>query len=266
MIRLIVSDLDGTLLEHDKTIRDMNRAALLDAEEHGCEICLASGRAFPEIKRVMDDLGRTYHAISQNGSFVHTKAGQLLKSSRFEPDVARKIFQFVSEYSFPCYVFCESEIYTPLKTELYSQYEWRIFAACIQSSTILQDIGESIWPSRFALYGDLTELKSMRLKLQERFRGQLNAELSDSDCLDLMPPGVSKGDGLRILMNHFGYRPEEVVCIGDNYNDLSMFSRTPHSFAVSHSPPDVRGRVSHVVDSVHECIRWARELECASSH
>ncbi len=69
-----------------------------------------------------------------------------------------------------------------------------------------------------------------------------------------MPLSVSKGDALKRLIKELGIAPEEIACIGDSFNDLSMFALTPHSFAMSASREEILSRASKVVHSVAEAI------------
>jgi Cof subfamily protein (haloacid dehalogenase superfamily) len=261
MIKLIVTDLDGTLLDVDKSISDANRQALDAAERHHFDICFASGRMYPEIQRIMDDLGRTYHAISQNGSFVHTKDRKLLKSSSFEPELARELFRISNLYGVAQFIFCvDQTIYTPVKTDIYAKYEARIFAPCTEVEGCIEDeIGRRIIPSKFTFYGEIGELTALQEEVTDLFPGRINAEISDSDCLDVMPGCTSKGKSLMSLLDEINLSPEEVACFGNSFNDVSMFDKTPHSFAMSHSHSAVKDRANYIVDSVSQGIKWVMD-------
>jgi len=65
-----------------------------------------------------------------------------------------------------------------------------------------------------------------------------------------MPATVSKGAGLRMLMEVLGITSSEVACIGDSYNDLSMFDVALHSYARQHANAAIRDKASYVTDCV----------------
>ncbi len=96
MIRLIVSDLDGTLLHNHKAVRPEDRQALQEAKAQGIAVAFASGRMRPEIVSVMEELGITGHAISQNGAYVHTAEGKLIHQSAFERELIADLAQAAS--------------------------------------------------------------------------------------------------------------------------------------------------------------------------
>ena len=69
--------------------------------------------------------------------------------------------------------------------------------------------------------------------------------------------GVDKGYGMRWLVNYLGYDMDETIGIGDNYNDVEMFERSYYSYAMQHSPSDIRKCAKHItpdVDSILEDI------------
>ena len=78
--------------------------------------------------------------------------------------------------------------------------------------------------------------------------------MSGKRYVDIMPRGVSKGSALRRLMEHLQIEANEVACIGDSFNDISMFEVTPHSFTLHHAHPYVKEKANHIVRSVEEAI------------
>lgn len=93
MIKLFVSDLDGTLLHEEKYVEQHNADALSELQRQGVEVCLASGRMDTEILKISTDINNTFHRISQNGGFVWTKENQELHGKVFEDDLAVKLYK-----------------------------------------------------------------------------------------------------------------------------------------------------------------------------
>lgn len=261
MIKLIVTDLDGTLLGADKSIHAVNRQALDEADSWGATVCFASGRMYPEIRYIMDEIGKSYYAVSQNGSFVHSPDDELIKYSSFPSSLARELFRLADPYGFARFVFCvDQTIYTPVKTAAYAQYEARIFAPCTEIEGNLEDLfGGRLQPSKLTFYGDIKELEILQDQVRRYFPHQVNAEISDLDCLDFMPGDTSKGQSLLYLMKQLNISADEVACFGDSFNDLSMFKVTPHSFAMAHSKKAIRDQARHIVDSVAQGIQWVAD-------
>ncbi|OAG93734.1 hypothetical protein AYW79_09155 [Ferroacidibacillus organovorans] len=249
MIRLIVSDVDGTLWIDD-AIRENDVAALRQAHQQGIEIGLASGRMDPELQEVAKRLDIPCHRVSQNGSFVYDHNERLLASASFDLTLARQLLSFAANGSLPYTVSCtDNQIYIPPLKSTQALRD-RMFMPVRECAEMERLFEQGTLPCKFGFFGDLDTLHKLRTHLLERFPNALHAVIADRDCLDVIPGHVSKGVGLRSLIEHRNIQSEEMVCIGDSFNDLAMFEVTPHSFAMSHSDPAVLKAARHVTASV----------------
>ncbi|MCA0755948.1 HAD family hydrolase [Paenibacillus sp. N4] len=257
MIKLIVSDLDGTLLDHSRQIAGRDVDAVSMARSAGFEFCIASGRMYSEIRILMEPFGDRFHAVGQNGATVHTKDDRLLAASSFEPDVSSRLLQESRSCGhFVNFIHCtDDSFYLKERNDTTRPYEDRILKTCSVHSDLEAALREDeLRCSKISYFGELEQLQQWKSELLDRFAGQIDSYISDKDCLDVMPLNVSKGTGLLRLIESLGLRPDEVACIGDSFNDLSMFALTRHSFAMSGSHPDVRSKAGSVVHSVADAI------------
>ncbi|MEO3947183.1 HAD-IIB family hydrolase [Gorillibacterium sp. CAU 1737] len=196
-----------------------------------------------------------------HGSTVHTKEHVLLPSSLFPSELAAQLFQASRTYDIESFVHTSDDsFYLMQRTEKSLPYEARIIVA----GTVREDLEQAlrrneITACKFSILGDIEKLHLMQAELIRQFQGSINVFISDKDCLDLMPLSVSKGAGLSVLAKHLGLRPDEIACIGDSYNDLSMFAFTPHSFAMENAPDEVKREARCVVRSVAEAVELAFE-------
>jgi Cof subfamily protein (haloacid dehalogenase superfamily) len=259
MIRLFVSDVDGTLLTKDSISRK-DIASVQRAAAQGIDVCLASGRMYPELQEIVKQLNVRCHCVSQNGSFVHTSTGQMIKSASFDLLIAHQLLSIAKNGQFPYTVSCsDNQIYISQR-ESASELKARMFMSVNECLEIESVFGKGILPCKFSFFGELNALEDFRLKLLERFPQEINTFISDKDCLDVMPRHVSKGDGLKALLHHLNVSPEEMVCVGDSFNDLAMFNVTPHSFAMCHSDPVIQKAAYQVVSSVAEVVDWVNSF------
>jgi Cof subfamily protein (haloacid dehalogenase superfamily) len=256
MIKLIVSDLDGTLLDRHRRVSSLDKEAIETARHESYEICFASGRMFTELRMVMNEFDARFHSVSQNGATVHTKGQALLASSSFKPELAVQLFRASREFNLENFVHSiHDSFYLVERTERTLPYEARIMIP----GTVRDDLESALRQNemtscKFSYFGEIEKLRLLQAELTRQFQGHINAFISDKDCLDVMPVNVSKGAGLSVLAGHLGLQPDEVACIGDSFNDLSMFSFTPHSFAMEGAPDVVKKEARFVVRSVAEAI------------
>ncbi|MBY9079429.1 Cof-type HAD-IIB family hydrolase [Paenibacillus sp. HN-1] len=257
MIKLIVSDLDGTLLDRNRQISETDRIAVKDAQQSGYEICFASGRMFTELQMVMNTCEGRFHAVSQNGSTVHTKDFVILSSSFFNSELAVQLLKLSRTFQTEHFIYSVDDcFYLEERTERILPLESRIMS----SSTERKDLEDAlqlneIIACRFSYFGELEKLRLMQTELARLFQDEIAIYISDKDCLEVMPARVSKAAGLAVLVKHLGLQPNEVACVGDSFNDIPMFSFTPHSFAMITAPDEVKKEARHVVSSVAEAIQ-----------
>ena len=269
MIRMLVSDVDGTLWI-DGSLADKDVNAMRQTFHQGIEIGLASGRMDPELQEVAKLLDIPCHRVSQNGSFVYDHTERLLASASFDLTLAHQLLSFATNGSLPYTVSCtDNQIYIPpLKRTQFLRD--RMFMPVHECTDMRRLFEQGILPCKFGFFGDMDTLHNLRLQLLQRFKNVLHAVIADKDCLDVIPAHVSKGVGLRSLIEHRNIRREEVVCIGDSFNDIAMFEVTPHSFAMSHSDPAVLNAARHVAASVADVCtfvnRYNRDCTAEFTH
>lgn len=261
-IQLLVSDLDGTLLKRSADdhheIAELDRRALDEACSAGIVVCLASGRLYPDIFTIASSLDLACHAISQNGAAIYLHTGESLHSSSFDIELAVSLLHFAPTHRFARSVSCTDEtVYVPAEHTDLAQVRKRISAPMPLHDQLAAAFGTTLSPTKFCYYGELAALQELQAQIQDTFKDHVDALLTDVDCLDIMPAGTSKGAALRRLLSHMGLRADEVACVGDQYNDISMFHVTPHSFAMATAPREVQAQAAYVVPSVSEVVRFA---------
>ncbi|MDQ6418398.1 Cof-type HAD-IIB family hydrolase [Paenibacillus sp. LHD-117] len=256
MIKLIVSDLDGTLLDHGKRINERDLQSLAKAYDHGFDLCIASGRMNSEIQILLQPFANRFYAVGQNGATIHMHDQRLLASAEFTPELSTQLLQVTGRDEFIHFIHCNDDsFYVRDWNEAVLSYEARIMTAISTHADLEGAIAaDHMRCSKLSYFGELEKLVQLEARFKHRFTGQIETFISDKDCLDVMPCNVSKGDALKLLIQELGIASDEIACIGDSFNDLSMFALTPHSFAMSESRDEIRSRASTVVQSVAEAI------------
>ncbi|MDD9271390.1 HAD family hydrolase [Paenibacillus sp. GCM10023248] len=254
MIKLIVSDLDGTLLDHSKKVTSREQAALKKAKEAGMTLCLASGRMNVEMQQVLEEIGHRAFSVSQNGAFIHLEDGTFLQSQLFQPELAHEIYQLLKEFDLVKLVCSGEANYITHLTPASDDVQSRTFRPFIIKDDIEHALKDDFPVCKFSLFGEIGVLLQVKALMEEKLGDQVELFISDKDCLDIMPLQVSKGSSLLVLMAQLGLQAEEIACIGDSFNDVSMFGITPHSFAMKGAHPDVKLKANYHVESVAEAI------------
>jgi Cof subfamily protein (haloacid dehalogenase superfamily) len=256
MIKLIVSDLDGTLLQKGHHIKPQDREALKQAINSGIIVSIASGRMHPEVQHVVEELELPAHSISQNGAYVHTSVHELIQHDAFDTDLIRQLA--LAADGLPFYtVMCGPDYYVITEmNEGYAAIQLNLLAPLHVMPDAVEALGSELICCKISYIGPVEQLVLLQQQLLTLHGDKIDAYISDVDCLDVMPRHVSKGVSLEALQKYLGITADETICIGDSFNDISMFNVTPHSFAISTSHPDVRAKAAYTVDSVAGAVAW----------
>lgn len=254
MIKMFVSDIDGTMMQHGGIINEQDITALRNLVEQDVILCFASGRLDNEIAELMEEVGTKFHRISVNGVFVYTHENKQLLSATFDSTILPDLLSLTKEEPYFRYVSDEHNYYIEEKTPFIYALEKQVMMTSVEEPNLLQKIDDTIFPNKISVGGTKDNLQALQKKIDAQFNGKVSTFLSAEQCLDVMPPNISKGSAISILSDEFQIKPEEIACIGDSYNDIPMFALTPHSFAMMQADDAVKERANYTVNSVKDAV------------
>ena len=223
MIKLIASDLDGTLL-HNGAQKLTPRAIELIHEltQKGVHFVAASGRQYDNERRLFSEIKDEISYIGENGSIcIHQ--GKVISRGIIADDLACRIIDEVKK--------------SPNFDILISRED-----ACL-----IEDNHE-------AFVNHIVNVMQYLEHLQEMFGAEIKVVTSGNIWIDFIAPGTNKGAALSNLMKLFHVKPEECMAFGDQYNDLEMLELVGHSYAMSNSAPGVSYYADEVTDSVEDVL------------
>lgn len=254
MIKMIISDLDGTLLTIENKVHDEDILAIKEALNSGIDFCLASGRKDVDIQAVASIIGYQFHRISQNGAFIFSRENQQLHDSSFEPQFAKELLERFKADDVITILSTIDKEYVEEKDEYIYKMDERLFSPILEDKELHHKIGGTIIPSKIIIHGDEAKIHQLHKEITEAFPTKLDAYISEAEILDLVPKNISKGHAIELLLEHVGISRDEIACIGDSFNDIPMFQLTKNSYAMSTAHPDVKKEATHVVETVADAI------------
>ncbi|WP_242143632.1 MULTISPECIES: HAD family hydrolase [unclassified Bacillus cereus group] len=254
MIKLFVSDLDDTLVYNVNHMHEADKKAIQWLADKGTNICFASGRFAHRIHEVVGSFEFPYYITGLNGATMLLPDGQIFHESKFDNTVAQEIYQYIHEKQLADIVCAKENRYTKKKNKHHHNFEKDMGVHITEIETLEDEFGKTVYPAKLFIYGEENKIERLDRELREKFHEVAEVVISGKGYVDIMPTGVSKGNALKRLINHLGIEENEVACIGDSFNDISMFAVTPHSFTLHHAHPYVKEKASYVVRSVEEAI------------
>ena len=227
MIKMVVSDMDGTLLNSDLEISQENLQAIEALRKKGIRFCVATGRPEQLIKEYIEPLRMTDPMIMYNGSVI----GHPFKDENlYELKLAKSDIRAIIEY-------CEENdvIYMPYsKDKLISKPNYRVDffeernkKLDDKNKCIFEDIrdidkivNENVINKILLIENDIDKFNEVKAIVSQY--PQFEIATSQKGFIDINPKGASKGNALKVLADHFGYTLDEIVVFGDQDNDVSM--------------------------------------------
>jgi hypothetical protein len=243
-VRLIAIDIDGTLVNGATgPVSRRNQQALLDAEAAGICVAIATGRRHIYAMQVLHAIGLDPETIliSSNGAMARRFGGELLKCASMEMEVARALVPLLRGLGITVFTFDDktdsdrSYMVTESLEPVHSRIDLWVKANRDHLSAVepLEDaLQAELAPGRLLVQGMCAGTIENIIEAEQRvLESSIYERLSmhrteytewDMAFLDLMPQGISKGVALRQLAELLKIPSEQVMAIGDNWNDLEM--------------------------------------------
>ncbi|MDD3393180.1 MAG: HAD family phosphatase [Clostridia bacterium] len=238
MIKLIVSDMDGTLLDDKKSIDKDIYQLLPKLQEKGIRFVVASGRQYPSLKKHFHEHIKDVVVIAENGAFVVDNGKELVAEPMNQKKVVQcldSIFSLKGVEPLLCAKYCSytrsQELLELLSSPLF-RYEMRLADDLYR---VKEDI---IKVSMISHEGESAQ--SCYTRLRPLLDDGLNLVISGDTCLDTGLRGVTKGTAVAALQKMWDVAPEETVVFGDQYNDVEMFHQAYHSYAMEGAADGVK--------------------------
>lgn len=247
---LVAFDLDGTLLAADGTMPEATRA-FLSKLGRAVRITLATGRSLGSAQGYIADLGLTTPTILYHGAVVwDPKIRSPLRELRIPPDLARRALSVALQFPIHPQLYRTMEdptIYVPTVTPPIQAFIARegLRARAVGDLAPLANQG----PLKLLFIGDPLDLEKVKNALGQ-WTPELSVVRSEREYVEVLPPGVCKGEALAWLCAELGIPLERVVAVGDQMSDLSMIEQAGLGVAMTHAPPEVRAKADFVIPTI----------------
>jgi hypothetical protein len=247
---LFATDLDGTILHHDK-MAAADLAAVHKLKNLGATIAVATGRPLNGVENVFRDHGfQPDYMVLMNGALVLDSRGMTITGRTIDIDTALVIADLCLERGFHVAFeggsntwFYRSEIPDGISDSI----------AGVYAIDDMAEMKDQVYLISITANKGLDEIEALRNEIESGFGKEIEA-YRNVKYIDVVPKGISKGEGIRTIMELEGIIRQNVHVIGDSFNDIPMFREAGSSYTLSHAEDELKGHADFVVDSVAECI------------
>jgi len=243
-ISLMVSDVDGTLVNHDKVVTPGTIAAVRRLREAGVAFAAVSARPPRGMRNLVEALKLDLFG-GFNGGAILRGDFTLLEQHFIQEDAVRRGIEMMTPRGADVWVFADDEWFI---TNPSNQYVARETKTVAFKPTLVSDFGDHIARSGKVVFSssDFEMLAASEPELQALVGEGATAKRSQAKYLDLTPPGTDKGYAVRAFARHYGVPLEEVAVIGDMANDLAMFDIAGLAIAMGNGADEVKAKADFV--------------------
>jgi len=246
-IRLIVSDLDGTLLSPDHKLAPEVASSIRAFVRKGGYFTIATGRPLLTARRVIEQLGIEIPVILCNGAVLAAR-GRILEQNGYEAGLTAELLVAAHEAGLNVLQFRDERIGVFGRTPEIETFEHKEQVAC----TLLSAADEG-WRQgeldKVILLGDIRRSTQLWKRWGPLLGDRIAALQSESDYLELIPARIDKGTALRKVAYVLGVELTEVLAIGNQLNDLAMLKAAGVGIAVANSPDELKAAADYVTRS-----------------
>jgi Cof subfamily protein (haloacid dehalogenase superfamily) len=248
---IIMSDIDGTLIDQDGTIPPRNREAIARFQARGGRFGIATGRSPTWTAAFARQVGVNLPCVCFNGASLYDFERDRSLMDEPLPDSAKAYAEILREIPFPVGMIAMTRDSYKNISEEYALVEdlLRRRQVTFTSAMDWREITEPWYTILLLLPDGRYEDTMAFLEAQKsRFPG-VRFTMSGGNFMEMIPAHISKGYALEILMAQLGLRREQLVCIGDFYNDLEMIELAGIGAATAEAPAEIRAAADLITGS-----------------
>ena len=257
-IRLVVSDVDGTLVNKAKQLTHGVIAAVEHVRAAGLGFTIISARPRSGVMPLAETLEIDAPMGAFNGGIVFRRDGTILCHHVIDRAVAEGIFALTAGAAVDTWVFADDRWYA---TNEHGAHVGSERLASNQAPIVRQDFSDLYHRAdKITFVSDDPDLLAGLAEKAKAFADRATIVQSQTYYLDVTALAGNKGDGIAALADAIGVPLAETAALGDQFNDVPMFARAGVSYAMGQGPEAVRAHATHVVasndkDGVAEAIQ-----------
>lgn len=248
--KLLVLDVDGTLVNSAKEITKQTLATLLKVQQMGVRIVLASGRSTFGLRHLIDKLelkNNGGYILSYNGGqVIDVKNNEVLFEKRIDPQQIPYLERKAAKNGFDIFTYHKNQIITTNLDNKHIQDEARLNG---MELVAVDNFSEAVTfsPCKCVLVSDDEQaLVNLKDHWRKRLAGVLDVYRSEPFFLEVVPEFIDKGNTLAVLIQKLGLGEEEVMAIGDGRRDFSMIQLAGLGIAMENAQKSIQACADYV--------------------
>ncbi len=257
--KLICTDMDGTLLNDKHDISEENKSALIEAHNKGITIAITTGRLFTSARAYSDLIGFDVPIIAANGAYIRNSDNDsCIFNCAFSYDELLLIYNTLNKNNLPSIFYTHDTAISekPLDNNHPYVIHNKMMPNYKINFCIKKDIKELLHKysteiSKVICIENNAENYDILLKVKEELKSTNLFEVvsSNSNNFEVMKKGISKGNAVKELAKSLNIDRSEIICFGDNENDLSMIKFAGLGVAMGNACQLLKDNADYITDT-----------------
>lgn len=276
MIKLFVSDMDGTLLNEEHIISERTARAVKKLQQAGIEFVIATGRAYNSARLLLDVHKIRCKMINLNGAAIYDQSGNIESKIPMDTETVKEILSYLDETDTDYSIMTEKYFYVDDKeafaqrltesmrkmdiekhTRIQTDDAYSSDAQFIHELQYIKDMDdftytEDLTALKFMIFGTPADNKLNNFNDKFSSYEDLDITSSSPDNLEVTHSKAQKGFTVEEYAKSRGISMDEVATIGDSLNDRSMLQMAGHSYAMDNASSEVKAMAKNIAPSHRE--------------
>jgi Cof subfamily protein (haloacid dehalogenase superfamily) len=257
--KLVVSDLDGTLLSNFH-VPNLNKSSIQRIREKGIKFCITTGRTIQSTKNILKEIG-TYneeneYSILFNGCvIIENKNNKVLFFKGIDFEISNKLFEIGKKYDVMLLVYSIDNCYVwkSYEKEIERQKSYEELLTFMDDLNINFIKEKNIQITKIVFVNeDHNYLLKIKEELDKIFGNEISISTSANMYLEINAKNVNKGNALEWLANYLKIDMKETIAIGDNSNDIFMIEKAGIGVCVKNGIDSLKNKANYVTEKTND--------------
>jgi len=257
--KLVVSDLDGTLLSNFH-VPNLNKSSIQRIREKGIKFCITTGRTIQSTKNILKEIG-TYneeneYSILFNGCvIIENKNNKVLFFKGIDFEISNKLFEIGKKYDVMLLVYSIDNCYVwkSYEKEIERQKSYEELLTFMDDLNINFIKEKNIQITKIVFVNeDHNYLLKIKEELDKIFGNEISISTSANMYLEINAKNVNKGNALEWLANYLKIDMKETIAIGDNSNDIFMIEKAGIGVCVKNGIDILKNKANYVTEKTND--------------
>lgn len=243
-IKLLISDIDGTLLNEKKEITEYTKKALNNFVEEGRQFILATGRAHISAKKILDNIGLEGILISYNGAKItDTRNNEVMYHNPINEEITRKLIEYSKIKNVHLNLYIGDDWFVEKKESEKSTF-YKNMSKVEPKEVDFYNLGK-VETTKALFFEEHDKLKEIERELKEEIGEYVDFTYSSKNFLEILNKGVNKGSAVKKVIDLLNISKDNCIAFGDELNDYEMLKYVKYGVAMGNANEKLKNEIVH---------------------